>query len=525
MNENPNINNNENQLVPVGQNLPDTPPPKKKLSERLSSLTKKIPLPQETSQRKSGANLLRFMALLVIFTLIARGTAGATLAVVQTGEAKSGEVTEVVNTNARVAASASDELKLPSGLTVQKSVAQVGQSVEKGDPLLTFDPDELQETIAREQAALAELEAKLKKLTSDSQHDGSALANNQNSLSWAQNDYNAAQSSFDQKIASLQSALDAAAARRVQATERYENLPADSTEEEKAAAEAEYHASRIAETEAYNALNAEKTQASSELQRLSRELETQRNNLNGTKIQDQERRQQESLDSAANAADAKTVRLDIEDKNKSLANLRLLAENDATLRADTKGIVLDLLAEGSKTSDTPAAKIADDSSSFTAEALLTKEEARNLKSGSDVEVFTNQGFMGYSPSVTGKLLSLSQPDESGMIHAKISLPKGDWKHGDSLQMKIIKSRNNYSQCVPATAIRRDNQNFFIYTVEERKSILGTEKVTVPIPVKILAMDAGTAAIEPLAPLEYGAPIIISSDRPVEAGARVRVQNP
>ena len=513
---------NTNGLVPVNspesELIPATPK-----TGRLRTFFNKIPRPQDPQQKKYGAYLLRFFALIIILTLVAKGTAGATLAVISTTKITSGEITQVVNASGSVSTLGSNRVETPAGLTVQKVLADNGQKVKPGDPLLQFSPEAIADKIAREQAALKELQAKLKNLLTSSPRDTSGLAGAQDAATWAQQDYDNAKARFEGEINNLQNALNDANARLDSANAHLSSLPAEATEEERAAAQQAVTDAEQKRNETQASLSESRAKSDSTLQELSRALETARQNLGGAQARDQDTKIQEGKTATSNKAEAETVRLDIAEKNKLIETLAGISENNGQLLSTYEGTVLDTPAEGTTTQENGVIKVSDTSSGFEAEAILSKEDAKKLTPGAECEITTGGGFMGYSPSVQGTLLSLSPADENGLVTAKVKLPKGDWKQGDNVQVKILKSKQSYTTCVPVSALRMDNQNYFILIIEERQGIMGTEKVAVSVPVTVLAKDASNAAIEPLAPLGYEEEVISSADRPIENGSRVRVK--
>ncbi len=519
---NQNQEQNTHGLVPVENPETDLMPAAPKTS-RLRTFFNKVPRPQDPQQRKYGAYLIRFFAIIIILTLVAKGTAGATLAMVTTSKITSGEITQVVNASGNVSTLGSNRVETPAGLTVQKVLAANGQKVKPGDPLLQFNPNDVTDKIAREQAALKELQAKLKNLQTASPRDKSGLASAQDSATWAQQDYDNAKARFDREINDLQTALNNANAQIDSANAHLANLPAEATEEERTAAQQAVHDAEQKRNEVQASLNESRAKADSTLQELSRALETARQNLSGAQTRDQQAKIEDGKTATSNRAEAETVRLDIEQKNRILADLGKIAENNGQLLSSYEGLVQDTLAEGSTTQENGVIKVSDTSSGFEAEAILSKESAKNLNPGTDCEITPSGGFLGYSPSVKGTLLSLSPPDENGQVTAKIKLPNGDWKQNDNVQIKILKSKQNYTTCVPVSALHMNNQNYFIYVLEERQGIMGTEKVAVSVPVTLLAKDATNAAIEPLAPLGYEEQVISFADRPLENGSRVRVK--
>ena len=103
-------------------------------------------------------NIVRFFAVLLVITLIARGTAGATMPVVALQAPSSGTVSRNVMMNGTISYAGGTPFILPSGLLVTSVPVQVGQTVKAGDTLATFDEEELKRAVASKQAELQQVE-------------------------------------------------------------------------------------------------------------------------------------------------------------------------------------------------------------------------------------------------------------------------------------------------------------------------------------------------------------------------------
>lgn len=112
----------------------------------------------DRGQRRRLGNIARFFAALLIVTLIARGTAGATMPVVTLQQPGSGTVSRSVQFTGTVAYADGVPFTLPSGLLVTRVPVQVGQSVKAGDTLATFAKEEVDRAVAAKRAALQQVQ-------------------------------------------------------------------------------------------------------------------------------------------------------------------------------------------------------------------------------------------------------------------------------------------------------------------------------------------------------------------------------
>ena len=84
-------------------------------------------------QRQRLGWIVRFFALLLVLTLLARGTAGAAMASVTVHRPSSGNVTKSVRTTATVSFAGGTPFTVPAGLLVMAVPVQAGQTVKAGD--------------------------------------------------------------------------------------------------------------------------------------------------------------------------------------------------------------------------------------------------------------------------------------------------------------------------------------------------------------------------------------------------------
>ena len=180
---------------------------------------------------------------MLAFTLVARGAAAATLPSVSLVRPAPGEIVQDLQTGGAVQAADPLGVEAPAGLTVKKWLAQPGQKIKAGDPLLQLDADEAAEALARAGLELEQLRLDLQKLLDGVSVDSGALSGAATALERAKADAQGQREAAQKAVAEAQAALDAAAGEasaRAAALEalRAQQDPAASAEELDAAAAA-----------------------------------------------------------------------------------------------------------------------------------------------------------------------------------------------------------------------------------------------------------------------------------------------
>ena len=166
-----------------------------------------VPRFSDRAQRRAVGNIAKFMAGLLVLTLIARGTSGATLARVDLSSTSRSEIVEAVTGTATVSARDSLDITAPEGLTIMEMLTGAGQTVEVGDIVARFDIAEVREKLIRETVNLEKLMLDLDKLEKSDATDTAARDNARRSLGRAQDDYDSTKAQGEADISDARKAL------------------------------------------------------------------------------------------------------------------------------------------------------------------------------------------------------------------------------------------------------------------------------------------------------------------------------
>ncbi len=507
----------------------------------------KLPRFQDESQKKAFGNILKFMALVLVFTLIARGATGVTLAKVDTIVPYPAEIVESVSANGNLQAASSLPITAPAGLTIKEVLVAPGQAVSAGDAIVRFAPEEIAEGRRRAQLALDEMNLNLEQLERGEPHDGSALASAQNALAWAEQDYANTQAAGNAAIAAAQavladaqntlnalreSAAAAAALPPADAGADPEN-PGDSAEPlaPSGPSAADITAAEAAVSAAQTALDNAARDADMALQGAARAIETARLGLASTQLTDSAARQTAADVAAQNALDAEALRLDIEVQQAAVLAYEAIESGTVTARAD--GVVLDVMNTGIVTEGGAIAHISDADGGYLVTASILGTEADKLQIGAQVHVTAAQGTGERELSATGTVLSLSASQGAersevslageSRVEMTVRLPHGEWTHGQSVNLEAVFSRQKYYSCVPLLALGQGANGYFVYVMEEHSGVLGVENVARRVPATLLASDASVAAIE--GDISGGQRVISGTSKPLADGDKLRVRQP
>ena len=442
-------------------------------------------------QRQRLGWIVRFFALLLVLTLLARGTAGAAMASVTVQRPSSGNVTKSVRTTATVSFAGGTPFTVPAGLLVMAVPVQAGQTVKAGDTLAVFDAAEVDRAVNAKRAALQQARTQAAQQTAGDTADPYAAQLAQQQLERAYEETHRIYADGEESVSRAQTKRDEAAA----ALEKARNAAAAL----EAAEDALYSAQKAAEDANNAALSA------------AQSAEDNRNTALHTLEKEQETTEkQNALDRAAaavTASDAETLQAELD---------ALLAVQQAggTLTAPSDGTLVSLDLVVGQPSPAVGGQLAADAD-FTAEIPLEESQANLVSVGTVLHLSQSRA------SCDAAVQSLSAPDENGTVTAKCTLSKGAWCAGAANASATVQGEKR--PCVlPASAVHKDNTGCYVLAIEQKATILGQQNIVVSLPVTVVETGDTTAAVS--GALDADTQVIVSSTRAVQAGDRVKIHD-
>ena len=561
----------------------------------------------ETEQQYAIRNIIRFMIIIFVITIIARGTSAVTLARVEIQNPTRAEIVEAIIGTAEVVAKDTIDVMVPEGLMISEMLVNEGQSVSIGDKLAVFSAAQLEEVFIRETAKLDRLILDLEILERSETPDEFALRSAEISLRRAQEDYNIARTRNDAEVATARreyntakgklsalqdsSAVDNAARELTRAQEDYDIIKAEneasilSAQQEIDTRKAEYDSiddadiaakeqARINLQAAQNALDAAIQNSNARQQTALQRVEAAQSALNtaqqdfirnsgqinpellaeierarvayenaversfdamlaaGRRLEDARlilaqardnylNNEQRVLDNEIlNSINAATLQLDINSAEENVSKLRDILDNNGVLYSKLSGIVASTGSAGFITDSTPLITFLDGEKGFEAVLTIERADAENIRIGDECNVLTQGRSLFFTPTVIGVITGISNPDENGNVKITISLPDGNWRQGQRVEVQAVTSRQTYHMCIPLSALRSDNSGYFVLVVEQSVSVLGVVNTVSRIPVTVDAFDSQMAAVS--GPLDHSSGVIVSSNKIIQTGDRVRI---
>ncbi|MEM0580969.1 hypothetical protein WBS51_10905 [Blautia sp. HA2174] len=484
-----------------------------------------------------------FFLIMAVCTAVSRAAASMVVPKVTTGKVQEGKLSILIQGKGTVETREESLLSLQTGLRVEK-ILQTGTVVKKGDVLLQYDQNYLQERIEEKQAEIKKLELAVEqaKLTGQPQARVEAAESAQRDVQLSEDnyakaweDYNAAAEAYETGAAGQQQNLD----QELQAAEEEKERVLQQAQELEAAGEAE-EAEKLRQQAEENA-EQRKAQAQSAYDSAIQELELQKSQAEESlQAQDSARAQAynayesaKEQDAAAAENDKKTAeagsyttqsaQVDLELAKKELEKLQKVQSENGEVKAPEDGVL--------KSSTIAAGGVTDDTASlmfgwggYRVKGNLTAEDLSKAETGDEVKIMVPGQGKTLKKNI-GEISGNTNQQGEGQTAAGVFYAEMEEKeavYGSEISYEISRQTDSsYKQVIPLSAVRKDSDGTFCLVAEEEKTVLGNEYRAKRVAVTVVEKDSTSAAIT--ASLGQEDKIITGSSKDIAPEDKVRLE--
>ena len=471
-----------------------------KLRQRLHATAAAKP-----NQWHTGVAMLRFLALMLLLTLLVRGTAATTLPVVSVTAPYQGVVTQSFTVSGQISPGIGTPLTIPEGLLVEQIFVQPGDPVTEGQTLALLSLDDVRAEIEQVQASM--------------QQHPFAWQQAQQQLDRAYADYQQAAAEGKADVSQAQNVLDAAHQVLAEVEGRKPQRPYEDgfwematpeqaqTEQDYADWEAEYATAQAAVQQAQADLEAAQEAADNATEAALSAAQNAEDSRNSAQHNYAKETEELAKSNQTDQAGAQVLLAQIRQEDQTLKSLEALQAAGGAFLAPSDGIVTEMaLTVGA---DTPAVAglLAANEQEYAVTASLTAEQASLLKAGGTISVMQEQN--------TGTA-TLEQVNDD---LAQFTVSGTQWKTG-AADITVTTMGGTTGLCLPATAVNSDNAGNFVYLVETKNTVLGVQSVLVRLGVTVEERGDGVVRIS--GALSGQEQIVSASSKPLFAGTEVRI---
>lgn len=211
---------------------------------------------------------------------------------------------------------------------------------------------------------------------------------------------------------------------------------------------------------------------------------------------------------------------DKREAQKKLDSLLTAAANGGKLTAPVAGTVLTILAEtGLTTEGAKAASLSRSDQGFEFIGKVPQDEAEKLSVGDEGSLsYTAEGK---TRDLWATISAIGMADDKGMVEVTSTLPEGNYPTGANAKLELSKRSESYNTVLPLGALRSEGNDKYVLVLKEKQTVMGVEQTVEKVPVTVDGQDSEQMAVTAPA-LAYDAQVIISANKPLSAGDRVRV---
>ena len=217
-------------------------------------------------------------------------------------------------------------------------------------------------------------------------------------------------------------------------------------------------------------------------------------------------------------ATALTENDDLEEKQLAVDELQKMMDVNGKITAPSDGLITKVnVTTGETTTEDTAIRISDQSAGYKFTATLDKASAKYLSK--DDKVTLNLGNGTTVEGLTVQSIDVSAEDKNS-YELTVSIPAKVKKLGSIATLKVEKASKKYDTCVPLGALHSDGDKYYVYVINEKDTILGTETAVDKVQVDILDKNNEQAAIE--GSFSWGQQFVLTSSKTLRNGDRVRL---
>ncbi len=460
-------------------------------------------------RKRIVAGLAVFMAFMWFCTLVSKSIYASKLPMVSTTRTDSKYIEHIVEAEGIVEAGAKLPVTVLSGLRVKELAVQTGDKVEEGDLLFVVDLEDMKQIMGEQELAASKVQLQIDAIVHNKE-----LAQSRKALeeARAREDYDA--------LARYQDTLVGRAAEGVaQAEEALEELQAENREHENDWQKEDGESRTEAEMEAeQQAREQEEERLRQELQAAAyAEADAKWNRDNS--IKDAGRRVEDVLQEDNADATLAVYRSELAAVREKIAAYQAILEQEGKITSPFGGMVTDVYVQtGGRVPDTASFLLADAEVACQFRVTLTKEQKSYVNLGDDVKL-----ELDGRKKIDAKVDYIEENENMpGSYTAVLHLPGETGTPGLSGKMICSKAGDKYPYCVSLLALHMENERNYVYVVNEREGILGTEYYVEEITVSVVDKNDKLAAIEGAVTEESR--IIDSSTKEIKKGDVVRLSD-
>lgn len=512
-------------------------------------------------RKRAAVILVKFLSVMLLCTLISRSIYAHELAQVTVECMQGRNLDHTVKAEGSAAKKSETAIPLLTGIRIKEVYVQKGERIEEDTPLLQVDMEDLKSQIEMQKMEIEKIQLKIKELQYNQQiaeeKKAAEIARAQEdaaiSSANAAEQVNKAQADMEEALVS-QSALSAQETYAVQTVDNDSQWKDYCTTVERLKKELELlkekrDSQSVSENEVNNVENeiglkkveleaAKKNRddyRNSALSKAREEWKTKKEEADKNaeaKTQDYNNSTQtqktDSLKAARALEDANAKmqmdssmqvnQIDEKVKQQALQKYLVLLQDDGIVTSGFKGIITEINAvSGAAINEATNIVAANLEETLCFKADINKEQRKYVEIGSHVTVRLD----GIKTLYEGLAVErIDEGDSNGKYNVQVSIPSENVSIGKTGILEIEEQSDHYDTTVPVDALHMENQQYYIYVLKNRDTILGEELSVERRDVTVFDKNDKYAAIDAVITEEEQ--VITDSNKDIREGDIVRI---
>lgn len=432
-----------------------------------------------------------FFGVMLLFTFLSRAADSVTVAKVDTAVIQNKIITHTVQGTGKIQGTQEKAVFAPEGQKVDQVLVGEGETVEKGQVLLTLSGSSVKQAIKEKKQEIDEQERKINDLKSQ---ETLKKQEKERELKRAEENYDTAVKNGEINMANAQMEVDVAK-QKLQIFLNQKALMSDGAD---ASTEQALRDEIRARQESQNQVIMTRNQ---EVQDAARALE--------------DAKTPDATDSTIINEEAKLETLQEEAKQ-----LAALKKQKGKITAPCDGVIKSISsATGSTTTGEAAVILYTLEGELRMEGSIRESDLEYIKTGETVSLKGSNG----NQEQEGIIESIQERENnSGDSVITVKIPERAFFIGENVDFTISKDQGPYACSVPLSAVYEENGTNYVYVTDTQESILGETMVARRVSVRILDKNDTTVALEN-GSVSSSEQVIINTSKTIEDGSRVRLR--
>jgi hypothetical protein len=426
--------------------------------------------------------LVYFVGIMVACTILGRVANGMSMPRVSVERPKADTIAHTVRSVGVIEKNAEEGVYIIPNMRINKVHVNAGDTVEEGDTLLEADMDILETELTAKENELKKLE--LQKADDESQNKVSA-ENRERNIRHATDSYNQTVANADAGVLRAQQEYE-------DAKRAYDNAGDISVEEVNAL---------VAD------VNAKVAALDQALQAREDAILSATQALEVAQADEPSKSTQEGL------------QMDEDMIEKDISKLQKLKDEKGIIKATVDGVVTQVLVgTGEQTGVTAAVLLADNSKGYRFVTQVTKDQNKYLSVGQTVSLTPSGEFQAIAKMKIDSIIATAEDAET--MQVTITVDPEQFHIGESVEMTAVHEAKMYPICLPISALGEENKSYFVYLVEEEKTILGEALVVRKQQVTVMDKNEKLVAVA-AGDITTGQNVVVDANKKLQDGTRIR----